>query len=335
MTYDHIDAITEAPAESPVLDDFGTHSTNDLMDGIEANLDELLGQTEGTAMGIVYVVRDEFTELRRRVVEAEQASTVTGYCTACREAQTTCDEDMCCLSCGRDLAPVADHGAEVLTEALGALDQRIAALEAEASRLRIRAEAREAQLAHAQDRLRRLGQADADVQGTLDRLQASGAAIEARWWDGFGDAEARVTVAEGRSAEVDAAMLAVGFYPVGVPVPTPGGMARGYSTDGTRPWEAELDDPTADTAEEPPEAPAPTPAAASPWRPPGWYRDVDGQVGELYPVDRFRGTQTFRWCEPPAVLGPGLEGVRYLGPASVQRLEPVPTPGEEPAGGAR
>lgn len=117
--------------------------------------------------------------------------------------------------------------------------ERIAALEAENARLRIRAEAREAQLAHAQDRLRRLRQPAMDVRAIFYRLKGSGAALDTRFWDGVGEAEARVTVAAGRAAEVDAAMLEIGLYPVGVPVPEGDGMAHGYSTDGTRPWETD------------------------------------------------------------------------------------------------
>jgi hypothetical protein len=212
---------------------------------------------------------------------------------------------------------------------------RIASLEAEVARLRIRAEAREAQLAHAQDRLRRLRQPAMDVRAIFYRLKGSGAAWDTRFWDGVGEAEARVTVAAGRAAEVDAAMLEIGLYPVGVPVPEGDGMVHGYSTDGTPPWEAEFDDSTADTAEEPAEAPAPTPVVESPWRPPGWYRDTDGTVGRLLAVDRFSGTQTFRWGDAPAVLTPGPRPERRLSASEVQRLEPVPAPGDELAGGAR
>lgn len=104
--------------------------------------------------------------------------------------------------------------------------------------LRIALSAREAQLRHAQARLRLLGHPAADVESVCSGLEASGAATVANWWDGFGDAEAIITVTPGREAEVDAAMLAIGFYPVGVPVPLPDGMARYYSTDGTPPWEA-------------------------------------------------------------------------------------------------
>lgn len=99
--------------------------------------------------------------------------------------------------------------------------------------------------------------------------------------------------------------------------------------------EAEFEEATADTAEEPPEAPAPPPAATSPWRPPGWYRDLDGRVGQLFAVDPCLGEQAFCWSEPSSTLGPGATGVRQLGPASVQRLEPVQGFDDEPAGGAR
>lgn len=104
--------------------------------------------------------------------------------------------------------------------------------------LRIALSAREAQLRHALGRLNRAGLPQSDVQDVLNGLEASGAATVANWWDGFGDAEAIITVAPGREAEVDAAMLAIAFYPSGRGSPEVGEGVRYYSTDGTPPWEA-------------------------------------------------------------------------------------------------
>lgn len=133
-----------------------------------------------------------------------------------------------------DLVAVSDPLAERVAE----LEAELQRLQADVARLRIRAEAREAQLRHAQARLNRLRQPAMDVPAIFSRLKGSGAAWDTRFWDGLGEAEARVIVAEGRAAEVDAAMLEIGLYPVGVPVPEGDGMVHGYSTDGTPPWEA-------------------------------------------------------------------------------------------------
>jgi hypothetical protein len=215
---------------------FAHDSTADVLTMIEREAVSIEQQVCGLLNFAAHAVIRGVREVQRRVLEQETA--VHGYCTLCREAQTKCDEDLCCLSCGTDLAPVADHGADVLTEAFGELDQRIAALEADAARLRIRAEAREAQLRHAQARLNRLGHGAADVDSVCSGLEASGAATVANWWDGFGDAEAIIIVTPGREAEVDAAMLAIAFYPSGSGSPKVGEGVRYYSTDGTPPWEA-------------------------------------------------------------------------------------------------
>lgn len=288
---------------------------NDLIDTIQSAINGFAADLCGAGPGPVDTLDQEFAELRRLCAELDEAKVFAS-------------------SHALGHLPLAGALRELNAVALRAMDRADVA-EAQASRLRVRAEAREAQLAHAQDRLRRLRQPAMDVRAIFYRLKGSGAAWDTRFWDGVGEAEARVTVAAGRAAEVDAAMLEIGLYPVGVPVPEGDGMVHGYSTDGTPPWEAELDDSTADTAEEPPEAPAPTPAAASPWRPPGWYRDTDGQVGRLSAVDLFRGTQTFRWGVGNAVLYAGPREERWLGPAELPRLEPVPAPGKEPAGSAR
>lgn len=117
------------------------------------------------------------------------------------------------------------------------LESDLALRDSEAASFRTRAEAREAQLAHALSRLNRAGLPQSDVQDVLNGLEASGAATVANWWDGFGDAEAIITVAAGREAEVDAAMLAIAFYPSGRGSPEVGEGVRYYSTDGTPPWE--------------------------------------------------------------------------------------------------
>ena len=131
-----------------------------------------------------------------------------------------------------------DDGLYAAEDELAEVRRRVAVLEAENARLKVRAEAREAQLRHAQDRLHRLRQPEADVRRIFDRLKGSGAAVDTRWWSHPGEAEALITVAEGRAAEVDAAMLAIGLYPAGVPIPGPDGASHSYSTDGTPPWEA-------------------------------------------------------------------------------------------------
>lgn len=213
---------------------FAHDSTADVLTMIEREAVSIEQQVCGLLNFAAHAVIRGVREVQRRVSEQETA--VYGYCTLCREAQTKCDEDLCCLSCGTDLAPVADHGADVLTEAFGALDQRIAALEAENARLKVRAEAREAQLAHALRRLDEQDLPESDVRQVLGGLRASGAATAWWSWDNHGETGAWVTVAGGREAEVDAAMLAIAFY--ADPRPNVGEGVRYYSTDGTPPWEA-------------------------------------------------------------------------------------------------
>ena len=67
---------------------YENHSTRDLMDGIEAALSDIVGETEGEVMGIAYAARDELWELHKRVtaLEAENARLREALATTRRDA---------------------------------------------------------------------------------------------------------------------------------------------------------------------------------------------------------------------------------------------------------
>lgn len=118
------------------------------------------------------------------------------------------------------------------------LKDRIAALEAEVARLRIRAEAREAQLKYAHKKLGRDSLTFDDVHTVLCQFREAGL-ISGGWWNHKGTTtEVVIAIAPENVHIADAYLLPLRLYPVGKPQSEPEGVSRCYSTDGTPPWEA-------------------------------------------------------------------------------------------------